>query len=122
MHIGENRNTHFLFDFRQNFQASFDAGAPIGIDRRAVGFVVRGFIDEGNPDSVGHLFKKGSMFESGIPSLDHTRASDQSKRVPATDLEAADPYTLRCHSTPYVEQCKMQIANFEFFILHFAFL
>ena len=74
MHVGEHGNPDRLLDFFENAQAGGDSQAAIAFQRGAIGLVVRGLEDIGNPQSaadpvtaLGHLDGVGLALNDARP-------------------------------------------------------
>ncbi len=89
VHVGEDGDVDLFFDFLQDAQALFQAGAAKTLQGGAIGLVVRGFEDEGDVQGPGYAFDDLRHADGVIFALDDARAGDQEQR-PGADADVVE--------------------------------
>ena len=77
VHVGQHRHAEFAFDGGKNLHAFVQPHSAIGMHRRAVGFVKRGFENEGNAEFFGNAHIMGAGAQGGIKVFEHVDAAKQ---------------------------------------------
>lgn len=93
--VGEDWQVQVGFDFGEDAQAFFEARAAEGFDRGAIGFVVGGFEDIGDAAisrDFGDIFRHVSSM--GF-TFDDARASDEKKRIAASQAQGTERNVVR---------------------------
>ena len=89
VHIGQHRHTEFFFYGGENLKPLVHAKPAIGLAGTAVGFVIRGFIDEGHAHDGADLLQPAGGVKGHFPRLDDTGAGDEEHGLVQTGLESA---------------------------------
>ena len=89
MNVGEHRDVHFVFDFFQDAQALFEAGAAEAVDRGAVGFVVGRLEDEGHIQRTRDALDDFRHEQGMLFAFNHARARDE-EEVARADADVID--------------------------------
>ena len=75
VYVGQHRHAEFAFDGGKNLHAFVKADAAVGMYRGAVGFVERGFENEGDAEFFGNAHIVGTGAQGGIKVFEDVDAA-----------------------------------------------
>src|SRR5438445_668986 len=90
MDVREHRHAQRVAHLLQDSQSFDEAGPAVAVDRRAVGLVVRRFVDVGHPAVGSDLRQALGRHERVLFVFDRARAADEHEWMPAADGDRAD--------------------------------
>src|SRR6266540_3062298 len=88
MNVGEERQTRFLSDFRQNVEAFLQTRSAEGVLGGAVGLVEGRLVDDRSARLVGDRPDPDGHREGVLPRLDDAGPGEKERRLPAADRVA----------------------------------
>jgi len=87
--VGGDGDAEFLPDLAKNAAAFLHAGATVGIDRSAVGFIVGSLEDEIDADAVGDFLERAGHAPGEVFILETTGTEDE-ERIAGADGDVVD--------------------------------
>ncbi len=90
MHVGDDGEPHALTDLGEDGERLFHAEPARTLRARAVRFVERGFVDEAEPEPLGHLGQRARRLEPMGAAFQQARTGDHGERQAIAEARISD--------------------------------
>src|SRR3546814_10698739 len=98
VHVGDQRYAELGLHGFENPQAFFEAGAAIGVDRRAVGLVETGLEDVGNAQFPGDTHVLCGGLQGDVFRFEDVDAAEKDERRRVSDDDRSEEHTSELQS------------------------